>query len=119
MFLTQFIDKTTEEKWRANLRFQSAFLLLLVIVIKNVIAVRYANSYAFVFPRWIFYVFKHFLVETIYILYMSDSNLYPYPYTERGKIDDFSPFFQIKSPCIGQFWCFKVGAALLQTPKVQ
>ena len=51
MFLTQFIDKTTEEKWRANLRFQSAFLLLLVIVIKNVIAVRYANSYAFVFPR--------------------------------------------------------------------
>ena len=59
--------------------------------------------------------YKHFLVETIYILYMSDSNLYPYPYTERGKIDDFSPFFQIKSPCIGQFWCFKVGAALLQT----
>ena len=57
---------------------------------------------------------KHFLVETIYILYMSDSNLYPYPYTERGKIDDFSPFPQIKSPCIGQFWCFKVGAALLQ-----
>ena len=80
---------------------------------KNIIAIRYV----FVFPRWLFHVFKH--LKTIYILYMSDSNLYPYSYTERGKIDDFSPFFQIKSSCIGQFWCFKVEAALLQTPKVQ
>ena len=47
-------------------------------------SVRYANSYAFVFPRWLFYVFKHFLVETIYILYMSDSNLYPYPLYREG-----------------------------------
>ena len=31
---------------------------------------------------------------------MSDSNLYPYPYTERGKIDDFSPFSKLKAPAL-------------------
>ena len=42
--LTQFIDQTTEEKWRANMALQRTFLPLLVTVVKIILAVTFSQS---------------------------------------------------------------------------